>query len=123
MRQGQKKNRNPYSSHIVLKHLFVPRFVALLPHVSEYTFTGASVFTTSARLTAGGAAAREVVHKHVHLAAVLDDLGRVAPEPLRDGVGHNAKALPELVHKAEGELAMPHSGTNKEEPWRLGALI
>ena len=60
---------------------------------------------------------------HVHLPAFLDGLGRVAPEPLRDGIGHNSKALAVLVNEAERERAMPHSGAREEEPGRRGALV
>ena len=47
----------------------------------------------------------------------------VDAKPPRDGVGHDGKALPELIHEAERELAVPHGGTNEEEPGSLGALI
>ena len=67
-----------------------------------------------ARLPARPLAAREVIEEHVHLAALLDGLDRIAPEPARDDVGHDAEALPELVHEAEGELAVPHGGADEE---------
>ena len=52
----------------------------------------------------------EVVKEHVHLAAVLDGLHRVAAEAAADGVGDDREALAELVDEAEGELAYEKVG-------------
>merc|ERR1719316_2040025 len=81
------------------------------------------VDSSSARLPARRLAAAEVVQEHVHLAAAGDRGRRVVAEPPRDGVGHDAEALPELVDKAEGQLAVPHGRPDEEQPGRLRALV
>ena len=77
----------------------------------------------SARFPTGPLAALEVVEEHVHLPARRDGSLRVHAEPLRDGVGHDAEALAELVDEAEGELPVAHEGPDEEEPGRRGALV
>ena len=77
----------------------------------------------SARLPARPLALLKGVQIHVDLACLEHGVARVVPEPLRNGVGHDAEALPELVHEAERELAMPHRRAGEEESWRFGALV
>ena len=57
--------------------------------------------SASASLPALGLAAAEVVHEHVHLPELVHDVRRVVAEPPRDGVGHDAEALAELVDLEE----------------------
>ena len=65
-----------------------------------------------ARVTTAPKVAR--VEVHVAPPARSHGIRRVVPELLRDGVGHDAEALAELVHEAEGELVVPHCGPHKE---------